>query len=107
MENSAAPAAPKEHRLSAYVPLIAAVAVLPWIVFLFLGLLFMVGDTPYHNTAANELTFGVLAAIVPAAGFAFGVFAAATGRVRTPPQWVWFAVGMLACAIWCIGLTVG
>jgi hypothetical protein len=93
--------------LAAYIPLIAAGAVIPWIFCLFLGLIFSVGDTPYVNTPEKEEVLGYLSALPAVAGLIFGMVAIAMRLPRSAKQWVWLGIGILACAIWCYGCTHG
>jgi hypothetical protein len=82
------------------VPIWAALACPLWLVFLMMGLLFMVGDTPYHNTPANEQMFAMLASLPAAGGVVCGIIALATGQARTNAMWIGTIIGTVICGIW-------
>jgi hypothetical protein len=109
-ETKAAPTlavARKPLAMVAYIPLIAAGAVIPWVLFLFMGLIFMVGDTPFKNTPAKDFIFGCLAAIPTAGGLIVGIIQIAQSQPQTTKQRTWLWLGTIACGLWCYGLVVG
>ena len=84
-------------RIGPYIPLAAALAVIPWTLILTMGLLFMVGDTPYESTPAKERVFAALAVLPAAVGLLGGV-AAVVGRwARRGVEWVGLGLGCLVC----------
>ena len=50
-------------RIASYFPLVAIGLEVLWVVVLFLGFIFMVGDAPYTNTVAKERLFDFVAAL--------------------------------------------
>jgi hypothetical protein len=81
-----------------YVPLAAIVAEIPWIILLFLGLLFIVGDMPFTATAPRANVFLVAAAMPAIAGLVWGIVGMAVRRARRGIERVCLVLGCLGCA---------
>jgi hypothetical protein len=98
---------PAIARFAVYAPLAAVLAEIVWIVMLFAGFIFMVGDKPFTATAAQEQIFQIVAALPAMAGLAVGIVAIASRSARRRAEWVCLILGSAGCALFVGGLLWG
>jgi hypothetical protein len=91
------------RRLAAYMPIAAAFSEIPWLIFLFMCLLFVVGDAPYMNTPAMDHILNILSVLPSIAGLILAILCIMFGWARTVMQSVVLAIGVLACTAWLAG----
>jgi hypothetical protein len=86
-------------RLVSYIPLVVLGLEILWVVVLFLGLIFMVGDEPFVNTPAKDRIFDLLAAIPVTVGLVVGVVATAMRLLSRKLEWICLIAGTVICAL--------
>jgi hypothetical protein len=94
-------------RLVPYLPLLAIGVQIAWIVLLFLGLIFSVGDTPFTNTPAKDRLFDLLASWPSVLGLIIGVVTALTRWPAKNVPGICLALGTLICALFMAGFVRG
>lgn len=85
-------------RLACYFPLAAIALQIAWVVLLFMGLIFMVGDTPFTNTPTKEHAFGLLSSLPVAVGLLVGLVALVLRWPSNKLEWISLIAGTLTCA---------
>jgi len=100
---------PKPHwsRFTPYLPLVAIVVEIPWLVVLLMGFLFVVGDAPYTHTpnAASTHLWDVVAALPAMVGLVFGIVCVLRARPSQILEWMSLIIGCAGCALFvsCFG----
>ena len=84
-------------RVACYLPLAAAAGEIPWIILIFLALIFAVGDTPYVNTPGKSRFFDLLSVIPAATGLLFGIVVLLLRWPSNKWDWIALLLGTLGC----------
>ena len=101
------PAFQAYKRLACFFPLIALGLEIAWCVFLFVALIFTVGDTPYTNTEAKSRLFDLIASFPVVAGLIVGLIALTPRWPARPLEWGCLFAGTVICAVWTLGFIYG
>ena len=85
--------------VACYVPLATIGLQIAWAIFLFVALIFAVGDTPYRNTSTNQHLFELIGILPATAGSIFGVIAMICRWPQNPLDWAGLIGGTLVCCV--------
>jgi hypothetical protein len=86
-------------RLAPYLPLIFVALECGWIVFLFLALIFIVGDSTYTSTPAKEHLLDAVAAPPAVLGLVLGIIGITRRWAASTVTWACLILGSLGCAM--------
>jgi hypothetical protein len=107
MKNTEHPQERQWKRIACYFPLLAIGLEFLWCVALFLGLIFMVGDTPYTSTEAKDRLFDLIASFPIVAGLLVGIVALTQRWPDRKLEWICLIVGSFGCALLAVGFARG
>ena len=95
------------RRIACFLPLLALGLEIAWCLFLFMALIFAVGDTPFTNTEAKSRLFDLIASFPVVAGLGVGVVALAQKWPTRPLEWICLLIGTALCALCTLGFIYG
>ena len=85
------------RRFASYLPIIAAVIELPWLVVVGLAMWISVGDNPQPGHEPNLVLWSVIGVIPAALGALATVVAAIRGAPENRTQWISLVTGGIVC----------